>query len=260
MAMAGATWRSGGRASSTLDVRVETQGGAFAPASASGHGLGRVLDVAVGIRMCGRVCLGGHDPGEGREGWVDKERRPRATVATVVCIAHVKEIKKVGREAKGRKTMVEEREFKEKGTIAKKGPMRDSESRRVLVLASNTRRQTGRQIDGWAPSCYAVFSGELNCLSPGLRDVHVAGPDERMFPWPFDKLVLASHLRMGSQMTFEPRVMLQGWREASRGPARTSEWLPHATFGYRGVGTRDWLRRKQLEMSPPRGLPNLVLS
>jgi len=53
----------------------------------------------------------------------------------------------------------------------------------------------------WTPLRYAVFSGKLNCLSPGLGDVRVAGPGGRMFPWPFDELVLlASHLRMGSQI------------------------------------------------------------
>ena len=55
-----------------------------------GTGTG-ALDVAVGICMCRRVRLGGHDPGEGREGRVDKEGR---VGATVMCIAHVKEIKK----------------------------------------------------------------------------------------------------------------------------------------------------------------------
>ncbi len=67
-----------------------------------GTGLGvSILDVAIGIRVCGRVRLGGHDPGEGREGWVDKEGRRGATVTAmgaVGCIVHVKEIEKVGKD------------------------------------------------------------------------------------------------------------------------------------------------------------------
>jgi hypothetical protein len=50
-------------------------------------GTGGVLDVAVGICVCGGVRLGGHDPGEGREWRVDKEGRMGAAGA---CIAHAK--------------------------------------------------------------------------------------------------------------------------------------------------------------------------
>ena len=58
-----------------------------------------IIDVAVGIRVCGWVRLGGHDPGEGREGRVDKERRMGAAGA---CIAHVKNIfLNVGSEGEG---------------------------------------------------------------------------------------------------------------------------------------------------------------
>ena len=71
-----------------------------------GMGLGvRVLDVAVSIRMCGWVRLGGHDPGKGREGWMDKEGRTGAVVAgmaTVACIVHVNEVEKVGRDGEGK--------------------------------------------------------------------------------------------------------------------------------------------------------------
>ena len=59
-----------------------------------GKGLGvRVLDVSVGICICGRVCLGGHDPGEGREGWVNTDGRmgaALAAMAAIVCLRHVK--------------------------------------------------------------------------------------------------------------------------------------------------------------------------
>lgn len=64
--------------------------------------------------------MGGHDPGEGREGWMDKEGRTGAAVAAVARIVHVKEIEKAGREVRRRETRVEERGLKEKGTIAKK--------------------------------------------------------------------------------------------------------------------------------------------
>jgi hypothetical protein len=65
-----------------------------------GTGVGvSVLDVAVGICVCRWVRLGDHDPGEGREGRVDKEGRIGAAGA---CIAHVKEIKMVGVEGEGR--------------------------------------------------------------------------------------------------------------------------------------------------------------
>ena len=54
-----------------------------------------ILDVAVGICVCGWIRLGGHDPGEGREGRVDKEWRMAAVVAAVACsIAHVKKDEK----------------------------------------------------------------------------------------------------------------------------------------------------------------------
>ena len=71
-----------------------------------GTGLGvSVLNVAVGIRVCGRVRLGGHDPGEGREGWVNNEGRMGAAMGAVACIVHVKEIENVGKddERKGSK-------------------------------------------------------------------------------------------------------------------------------------------------------------
>ena len=62
-----------------LHLRLGTSAGAGA------------LDEAVGICVCRWVRLGGHDPGEGREGRVDKEGRMGATVT---CIAHVKERKR----------------------------------------------------------------------------------------------------------------------------------------------------------------------
>ena len=70
-----------------------------------------IFDVAVGIRVCGWVRLGGHDPGEGREGRVDKERRMGAAGA---CIAHVNLLLlfKYGVRVREVKTMVEERELK----------------------------------------------------------------------------------------------------------------------------------------------------
>ena len=60
-------------------------------------GLGvSVLDISVGICVRGWIRLGGHDPGEGREGWVDKEGQMGMTVVAVACsIAHVKDTKKV---------------------------------------------------------------------------------------------------------------------------------------------------------------------
>ena len=58
-----------------------------------GTGVGvRVLDVSVGICICRRVCLGGHDPGEGREGRVNTDGRMGAALAAkaaVVCMGHV---------------------------------------------------------------------------------------------------------------------------------------------------------------------------
>ena len=67
-----------------------------------GTGMGvRVLDVSVGICICGRVCLGGHDPGEGRKGRVNTDGQKGATLATmvaVVCLGHVKKRQDVRRE------------------------------------------------------------------------------------------------------------------------------------------------------------------
>ena len=54
-----------------------------------------ILDVAVCMCVCGWVGLGSHDPGEGREGRMDKVGRMRTAMAAVACsIAHVKEMKK----------------------------------------------------------------------------------------------------------------------------------------------------------------------
>jgi len=72
-----------------------------------GTGLGvRVLDIAVGICVCGRVCLGGHDPGKGREGRVDTGGRMGAAMAAEMCLGHVK---KLGCEASRKRV------FKRKG-------------------------------------------------------------------------------------------------------------------------------------------------
>jgi len=86
----------------------------------TGLGLGvRVLDIAVCICVCGRVCLGGHDPGKGREGRVDTDGRMGATLtamAAVMCLGHVKKVEKVGCEARA---VVERGFLKETGSIAK---------------------------------------------------------------------------------------------------------------------------------------------
>jgi hypothetical protein len=50
-----------------------------------------VLNVSVRICVCGRVRLGSHDPCEGREWWVEGDRRTWAA-AVEVCIGHVKEV------------------------------------------------------------------------------------------------------------------------------------------------------------------------
>ena len=49
-----------------------------------------VLDIAVDMCVCGWVRIGGHDPGERREGRVDKEGRMGTAVVAVACVTHVK--------------------------------------------------------------------------------------------------------------------------------------------------------------------------
>jgi hypothetical protein len=82
-----------------------------------GTGLGvRVLDVSVGICVCGRVCLGGHNPGKGREGWVDANGQMGAALAAMAAVVRLGHVKKVGCEERGNEGGF----LKEKGSIAKK--------------------------------------------------------------------------------------------------------------------------------------------
>lgn len=57
----------------------------------TGVGVG-ILDVSVCICVSGRVRLGNHDPCEGRERWVNRDRRTGAPAGA--CIGHVKEVER----------------------------------------------------------------------------------------------------------------------------------------------------------------------
>jgi len=56
-----------------------------------------VLDVSVSICVRGRVRLGNHDPGEGGEGRVDRDRRMGAAVAAMTVVVRIEHVDEVGR-------------------------------------------------------------------------------------------------------------------------------------------------------------------